>query len=302
MDGEGEIQVRHAPSQSPSYHFFVGSAFNDANLTVYEFRLYAFLACAADKDAGSSWWSIRKIAKKCNVSVGSIVKAAKSLKRLGFIDIEKRTAENGGRTSNIYYVKGFPNVAANHTPPVSPDERSVSPHEHPVSPHEHPVHQVVPILYPKKVNPEKGEGGAQARHGAKAPTPVPASLSSSSGIENDTKPLNGSGSGSGSGKPKKEPKPKPVLVPPALEEFGEYAVANKISSKDAVLQYEEWKAGDWHDGAGNKIYSWKQKLLAFRNGGHLPSQKRERNENSHTNNKREEFDEQHQNWLLTRCN
>jgi hypothetical protein len=120
------------------------------------------------------------------------------------------------------------------------------------------------------------EEGAQARNGAEAaPIPPPIASQSSSETESKTQHLNGAG-------PKPKPKPIPVFVPPALEQFGEYAVDKHISSEDAVLQFEEWKAGDWHDGAGNPIRSWKQKLLTFRNRGYLPSAKRA--ENIRTNN------------------
>src|ERR1700751_3491265 len=95
---EGEIRIKRAPSRTAGFAFFIGSEYNNAGLNVFDFRLLAFLACvASNADARASWWSIRKIAKVCGMSAFSVVKATKSLKTRGFIDIETRIAEHGGK-------------------------------------------------------------------------------------------------------------------------------------------------------------------------------------------------------------
>ncbi len=70
-----------------------------------------------------------------------------------------------------------------------------------------------------------------------------------------------------------------------------YAASNGISGEDARALFGQWETGEWHDGAGNRICNWKQKLLTFRDSGYLPSQKRARNGHETMNNKRRNNDE-----------
>ena len=56
---------------------------------------------------------------------------------------------------------------------------------------------------------------------------------------------------------------KRTFKPPTLAEVNDYIMEkgiHNVSAKDFVDYYE---AGDWHDAKGNKVKSWKQKLLTW---------------------------------------
>lgn len=52
------------------------------------------------------------------------------------------------------------------------------------------------------------------------------------------------------------------FIPPNYNEFEEY-IKEKSLNLDAKSLYEYYTEGDWHDGRGNKIANWKQKLLVL---------------------------------------
>lgn len=66
-----------------------------------------------------------------------------------------------------------------------------------------------------------------------------------------------------SSKPSNKPnKKKKEFVPPTLEEIKEYCLSrnNKI---DAQYFYDYFSASNWIDSKGNKVYSWKQKIITW---------------------------------------
>jgi predicted phage replisome organizer len=57
-------------------------------------------------------------------------------------------------------------------------------------------------------------------------------------------------------------KPKKKFVPPTLEEVKAY-VAEKNLDVDPQKFFDYYEAGDWHDGNGKAVKSWKQKCLTW---------------------------------------
>ena len=65
-------------------------------------------------------------------------------------------------------------------------------------------------------------------------------------------------------------KPKKKFVPPSYEEVKAY-IDEKRLNVDAQKFYDYYEAGDWHDGNGKAVKSWKQKCLTWDKhdtGGH----------------------------------
>lgn len=63
----------------------------------------------------------------------------------------------------------------------------------------------------------------------------------------------------------KKPKPKPKqFIPPTLEEVQAYCIERK-NNVDAKKFYDYYTAAEWHDGKGDKVKSWKQKVITWEN-------------------------------------
>lgn len=62
--------------------------------------------------------------------------------------------------------------------------------------------------------------------------------------------------------PAKPPK-KRAFIPPTLEEVNDYILERGIHNVSAKAFFDYYEAGDWHDAKGNKVKSWKQKLLTW---------------------------------------
>lgn len=56
---------------------------------------------------------------------------------------------------------------------------------------------------------------------------------------------------------------KKSFTPPTLEEINEYLLERGIHNVSAKAFYDYYEAGDWYDAKGNKVKSWKQKLLTW---------------------------------------
>ena len=112
--------------EQPSKKYFaqIPNLYDDAGLTVYEFRLLVHYV-----RVGDCWEGTRHTAETCAMSVGSVVKARNSLEAKGFI----RTMESEWGTKRIIILDKW---AENMEKYRSPDERDRSPHEHPRSPGE----------------------------------------------------------------------------------------------------------------------------------------------------------------------
>ncbi len=66
--------------------------------------VYMYLYDRADKD-GKCYPSIGTIAKELKLSRSTVKRAITDLETMGNIRKEKRYRENGGKSSNMYYVK-----------------------------------------------------------------------------------------------------------------------------------------------------------------------------------------------------
>lgn len=64
------------------------------------------------------------------------------------------------------------------------------------------------------------------------------------------------------------------FVPPTLEEIKDYVLEKKLKV-DAKQFYDYFTEGKWIDSKGNKVKSWKQKILTW-NGYSMPNKKEEK--------------------------
>ena len=70
-----------------------------------------------------------------------------------------------------------------------------------------------------------------------------------------------------SDKPTKPSKSKQKqFIPPTLEEIQAYCIERK-NNVDAKKFYDYFTASEWHDSKGNKVKSWKQKIITWENNG-----------------------------------
>lgn len=67
--------------------------------------------------------------------------------------------------------------------------------------------------------------------------------------------------------PKPPKRGKGVFVPPTLEEVEAYC-KSRNSTVDPKQFWEYFDAGDWIDSKGQKVRSWKQKLITWEKGGY----------------------------------
>lgn len=67
--------------------------------------------------------------------------------------------------------------------------------------------------------------------------------------------------------PKSPSRGKREFVPPTLEEVEAYC-RERNSQVDAKQFYDYFTAGDWYDSKGQKVRSWKQKLITWEKGGY----------------------------------
>lgn len=65
--------------------------------------VYQYLKERAGKK-GYCWPSIRTIAEDIGMSKSTVKRGLADLARQGFIQVEKRCRENGGKTSNLYRI------------------------------------------------------------------------------------------------------------------------------------------------------------------------------------------------------
>ena len=82
-------------------------------------------------------------------------------------------------------------------------------------------------------------------------------------IENRDKSIELDSIGDKSPKTPAKPPKKRAFIPPTLEEVNAYILERGINNVSAKAFYDYYEAGDWHDAKGNKVKSWKQKLLTW---------------------------------------
>lgn len=58
-----------------------------------------------------------------------------------------------------------------------------------------------------------------------------------------------------------KPKKKYVFTPPTLDEVKVYFKEKGYSEDSAIRAFNYYEAGDWSDGRGTKVKSWKQKMI-----------------------------------------
>ena len=82
-------------------------------------------------------------------------------------------------------------------------------------------------------------------------------------IENRDKSIELDSIGDKSPKTPVKPPKKRAFIPPTLEEVNDYILERGIHNVSAKAFFDYYEAGDWHDAKGNKVKSWKQKLLTW---------------------------------------
>lgn len=60
----------------------------------------------------------------------------------------------------------------------------------------------------------------------------------------------------------KPPKKQSVFVVPTKQEVMDYFVLNSFSPQRGATAFEYYDAADWHDKNGDKVRSWKQKMIS----------------------------------------
>lgn len=66
--------------------------------------VYMYLHYRADKD-GKCYPAISTISKELKLSKSTVKRAIQDLEKLGYLTRKERWRENGGRSSNMYYLK-----------------------------------------------------------------------------------------------------------------------------------------------------------------------------------------------------
>lgn len=92
---------------------------------------------------------------------------------------------------------------------------------------------------------------------------TPITLHSNESIENRDKSIELDSIGDKSPKTPAKPPKKRAFIPPTLEEVNDYILERGIHNVSAKAFFDYYEAGDWHDAKGNKVKSWKQKLLTW---------------------------------------
>lgn len=92
---------------------------------------------------------------------------------------------------------------------------------------------------------------------------TPITLHSNESIENRDKSIELDSIGDKSPKTPVKPPKKRAFIPPTLEEVNDYILERGIHNVSAKAFFDYYEAGDWHDAKGNKVKSWKQKLLTW---------------------------------------
>lgn len=67
--------------------------------------VYLYLADRANKD-GECWPAIPTIARELKLSVSTVRRALRDLRRAGLLETEQRYREKGGKSSLLYKMKG----------------------------------------------------------------------------------------------------------------------------------------------------------------------------------------------------
>lgn len=123
---------------SRSNFFMIPNTLDEMNLTVYGFRLYCHYKRVAGEN-GTCWQSVKTMAEKCNMSMGSVTNARNELVEKNLITVKEVHNPNGKAflevtISDIWYKNN--SGCSLYEVRTSPHEQVTSPGEHPPSSHE----------------------------------------------------------------------------------------------------------------------------------------------------------------------
>lgn len=97
--------------------YLCNSAALELNLSKMAFKVYSFLAAAANNKTRSCFHSKSTIAKHCNISISSVIRATKELCDKELLRIKRRFCINGRQTSNTYVLLDNPQCKMNDSDP-----------------------------------------------------------------------------------------------------------------------------------------------------------------------------------------
>ena len=90
--------------------YLCNSAALQAGLSKTAFKVYSFLAMGANNESRSCFPSKETIAKKCKISLSTVVRATRELCKKGLIKIQRRFWDKGHQTSNLYILLDNPQL------------------------------------------------------------------------------------------------------------------------------------------------------------------------------------------------
>jgi len=77
--------------------------YEDERLISRDITVYMYLWDRKDTD-GKTWPSVRLIGEELHLSLSSVRRAVKVLVNTGYLKVEQRKRENGGDSSNYYWI------------------------------------------------------------------------------------------------------------------------------------------------------------------------------------------------------
>ena len=79
--------------------------YQDTELSSKAVSVYLYLCERASKETKSCYPSIKTIAKDLHLSLASVKRSIQELERNAYIKKENRFRDNGGKSSNLYFIK-----------------------------------------------------------------------------------------------------------------------------------------------------------------------------------------------------
>lgn len=119
--------------ESRSRYFMMPNVLDELGLSVYAFRLYSHYKRVAGEN-GTCWQSVKTMAEKCNMSMGSITNARRELEEKELIIVKEVPNPTGKAFLEVTII----DVWDKNKDSYSPHEGGYSPHEQPHSPSENP--------------------------------------------------------------------------------------------------------------------------------------------------------------------
>lgn len=79
--------------------------YQDTELSSKAVSVYLYLCERAEKETKSCYPSMKTIAKDLHLSLASVKRSIQELERIAYIKKENRFRDNGGKSSNLYFIK-----------------------------------------------------------------------------------------------------------------------------------------------------------------------------------------------------